>query len=301
MKGISSISGNINLFTEGYNNTNNNIDLFINGLSSKSGTTDLFIGGYQFDSGNTDLYIQGYLFNSISNQTNLFINSHSITLNDNTLFIYGNEFSNNTVTLYINGSGIIPVNNFITLFINGITEKPTLSCPTLDPEAAIQISSNIISLYQSHIDALINQLGKNVILNLPPQKNVCPNCEQEILGRRSVGVYKIDGPRPFKRGRKCPYCKGNGFLETLVQKCIKCLIKWNPKDYENFGISIQNPENIVRLKTHLIYMKDLLRAETAIIQYDEIDVVKSQVRKLTDAIPIGLREDKYCISFWELI
>ncbi|KKL76318.1 hypothetical protein LCGC14_2046120, partial [marine sediment metagenome] len=217
------------------------------------------------------------------------------------LFIAGHVSLNDSVTLYMSGSGIIPISGTTTLIINGVVEIEPVSCPILDPIASIQIPDKIIALYQSNIDALINQLGKNTVLNLPSERALCPNCEQEIQGKRSVGVYKIGGPRPFARGRKCPYCYGEGFLETPVQKCIKCLVKWNPRDYENYGISVQDNDAIVRLKTYLTHMGDLLRAETAIIEHDQIGVTQLRVRRIREAIPIGLREDRYCISFWELI
>lgn len=127
------------------------------------------------------------------------------------------------------------------------------------------------------------------------------NCEYDVIRKRSTGIYKIGGPRPFARGRKCPYCKSRGFKETVIDKCIKCLIKWNPKDAENFGIAISQTKGIVRLKTYLTEADDLMRAKTVIVNHDIIDQMKLKVRLIQGPIPVGLREDRYCISFWELL
>lgn len=189
----------------------------------------------------------------------------------------------------------------LNLLINGYEPKPALSCPTLSPTASIQIEDSLIRIYQSRIDALINQLGKNVYLEFDPIRESCPNCTYDTIRKRSTGVYKTGGPRPFSRGRKCPYCKGHGFVETSVNKCIKCLIKWNPKDAKNFGISITQKKGVVRLKTHLTEIDDLIRAKTIIVNHDISDQMKLVMRLIKGPTPVGLREDRYCISFWEVV
>lgn len=192
-------------------------------------------------------------------------------------------------------------NKNIGCFINGLEPKPAVACPVLDPTASIQIKDSLIRIYQSRIDALINQLGKNVYLEFDPIRESCPNCKYDPIAKRSTGVYKTGGPRPFVRGQKCPYCKGHGVTETAVNKCIKCLIKWNPNDAENFGISVSQTKGIVRLKTYLTEADDLARAKTVVVNHDIVSQMKLKVRLVRGPIPVGLREDRYCISFWELI
>lgn len=203
--------------------------------------------------------------------------------------------------LFISGSGIIPSSGNAMCFINGLIAKPTLSCPALDITASIQIKDSLIRIYQSRIDALINQLGKNIFLEFDPTRDPCPNCVFDTRRERSTNVYKIGGPRPFARGRKCPYCKGRGFIETAVNKCIKCLIKWSPKEIKNFGIAVTRKKGIVRLKAFLTDADDLRRAKTMIVNHDIVDKMKLRMRLIRGPTPVGLREDRYCISFWELI
>jgi len=187
------------------------------------------------------------------------------------------------------------------MFIHGLEPKPAYACPALDPTASIQITDELVGIYQGRIDALINQLGKDVYLNFDPIREDCPNCEYDFIRKRSRGIYTPGGPRPFERGRKCPYCKGHGFLETDNQKCIKCLIKWNPRDAAQYGINVRDYKDVVRFKTFLYSFDDLVRAKTAISNVVISDTLNLKVRMIMGPIPVGLRESRYCISFWELV
>lgn len=167
--------------------------------------------------------------------------------------------------------------------------------------AKIVITDALIRIYQSRIDALINQLGKNIYLEFDPILEPCPNCTYDIMKKRSTGIYIIGGPRPFVRGRRCPYCKGRGLIETAVNKCIKCLIKWKPKEVEDFGIAVSKRKSIVRIKTFLTEADDLKRAKTIIVNHDIADKMKLTMKLIRGPTPVGLKEDRYCISFWELL
>lgn len=167
--------------------------------------------------------------------------------------------------------------------------------------ARVIITDALIQVYQSSIDSLINQLGKNIYLEFDPIRGPCPNCTYDTVRKRSTGIHISGGPRPFARGRRCPYCKGRGLIETAVNKCIKCLIKWKPKEAEDFGIAASKQKGIVRLKTFLTEADDLKRARTIIVNHDIADRMKLTMRLIRGPTPVGLREDRYCISFWELI
>jgi len=187
------------------------------------------------------------------------------------------------------------------MFMHGLTPKPELSCPGLDPDAAIQIPDSLIRVYQQNIDALINQLGKDVYLNFDPTKTECPNCIFDPIRERSSGRPKAGGPRPFRRGRQCPYCKARGFIEEQNQKCIKCLIKWNPKDLQDYDISLRDEVDVVRFKTYLTNYDDIVRAKTALSNVAQSEQFRVKVRKIKGPTPVGLREDRYCVSFWEVM
>lgn len=209
------------------------------------------------------------------------------------------------LNLVTTGSGIIPFSGLLGLCVNGVVAKTfdpaNPPCPPLDPLASIQISNELIGIYQSRIDALINQLGKNILLEFDKIKIPCPNCLFDTMRGRSRGIFRTGGPRPFARGRVCPWCKGKGFEESDNNKCIKALLKWNPKEAANYGLTISDSRGVVRIKTFLTEFDDLRRAVTVVANHDMDSIAKLRVKLVKGPIPVGLREDRYCISFWELL
>jgi len=302
IRGGNDVTGSTTLYIEGHDSVTAVATLFIGGTISTTGTVDLFIGGQDVDSASSDLFIHGHQVDTAS--ATLYIGGQGLASGSSTLVIVGASAGsvNATATLYIAGTVTAAVESgTVTLFINGFEPKPSPACPILDPTAVIQIKSSLITTYQQHIDALINQLGKNVLLEFDPIRSPCPNCTYDTQRKRSTGIYIPGGPRPFKRKRKCPWCKGRGLLETAVNKCIKCLVQWNPEDAEKYGISVEKQKGIVRLKTFLTEADDLRRARTVLSNYDIAAQMQLRVKLVAGPIPVGLREDRYCISFWELI
>ncbi len=179
--------------------------------------------------------------------------------------------------------------------------RPASVCPILDPTASIQISPELIRIYQSRIDALVNQLGKNIHLEFEPVVAPCDNCLFDGMQNRSTGMYKPGGPLPFPRGQRCPRCKGKGVIETRETRCIKGLIKWNPRDYADGGLSAVDPKAIVRTKSYLSDAPLIRRASTAIMNAGVQNLMRLRVRRLRGPIPVGLRQPRYCITFWELV
>ena len=308
--GIRPTAASCDLFISGPQQITTSGDLFIHGLEACTTSGDLLVHGHEDLTASEDLFVCGH--RSLSTSGDLFIHGHHGLSTSKDLFIYGHEDSTASDDLFTHGhdnsiaSGTLFIANYyvgssITLLINGYEPRPALVCPILDPTATIQIKASLITTYQTLIDDLIDQLGKDVLLEFDPIRAPCPNCEYDIVRKRSTGVYKVGGPRPFARGRQCPYCKGHGFTETEVNKTIKCLTKWNPNDAEDFGIVVEQKQGIVRLKTYLTEADDLMRTKTIVVDYDIVSQMKLRVRLIKGPIPVGLREDRYCISFWRLI
>lgn len=279
-----------------------NINLYIQGHNSVLTSGDLFIGGYDIRSNSIDLFIQA-LDISVSS-CNSFIHGHIDSSVSGDLFIGGQigyDIASGTVPFIITGSGIDQYSVALYLIINGnIPLIPTV-CPLPDPTASIQIPTKVIDLYQNRIDALLNQVGKNVILQFDQIASPCINCIFDSIRKRSSGRYKTGGPLPFNYGRKCPYCKGRGVLEEVAELCIRCLISWNPSEVSNFGISVSKGSEIVKLKALIDDASHIKRANIALIDRQVMDLVKYRAKLIKGPYPLGLREDKYCISFWETI
>jgi len=265
-----------------------------------SGTINLNIfGDILFPFNDVNLFIHGKgLFN---NNINLIMTYPSFYISDLDLNIGGYDIDNNNINLFISNNFTIFTSGYPHLFIKGLSQPNNIACPILDPAASIQISDELIDIYQSRIDALINQIGKNVLLEFDPIIQPCTNCELDTVRKKSTGIYKIGGPIPFDRGRKCPYCKGYGILQMSVTKCIKCLIKWNPREIEDYGIDVENAIDIVRLKTFLTDADDLIRARTTIVNYDIQDQLHLRTILIKGPMINGLRESRYLVTFWQLI
>ena len=187
------------------------------------------------------------------------------------------------------------------MFINGLIERSETVCPIVDPTASVQISDALINVYRGAIDSMINQLGKNLFINFPPIVEPCVNCFFDSVRRRSTGIYIPGGPRPFKRGRQCPWCKGRGFEETPNTKCIFGLIKWDPKEILNYGIDVSDYSGVVRVNTFLTEAVDIIKARTAVIDYDQKEPLRLRTKLLKGPVPVGLREDRYCVRCWGVL
>lgn len=229
------------------------------------------------------------------------------------LFLHGHEQISGGMDLFLKApvpisglidlsvTGIEELQDNLELFVQGIIPNEELSCTPVSTSGSIVIPDSLIDIFQGRIDALINQIGKNVTLVFDAGKEVCPNCEFDPIRNRSSGRPKSGGPRPFRLGRPCPYCKGRGFVETQNQKCIKALTRWNPRDAIQYGIVVRRNKDIVRLKTFTTDYDDLVRASYAITNADIASVDRFRVRLKQAPIVTGLRESRYCISFWERV
>lgn len=149
--------------------------------------------------------------------------------------------------------------------------------------ATLNIDS-LVPLYQDAIDQLINALGKNILVVFKPTVVSTTDAVQDDL--RGEGV-------------KSPSFKGAGPTVAANVSTIIGLIKYNPADYIKYFGPIEKGQNIVRIKTFLTNLDDLTRAQYVIPSYDARKYVQAKYKLLREPIPIGLQEDRYCVTFWE--
>jgi hypothetical protein len=142
--------------------------------------------------------------------------------------------------------------------------------------------------YQNRIrDAVIDGLGRDVLVYKQPIKSECPNCYYDKLTDKSTNEckwtlresiqkqhdYEASGGtglryKYFARGR-CPVCKGKGYLEVQRRAWAKCKVTWDPsvRGYENatvYTAAGTEGSTIVELKTHPKYY-NLFKDSTKII------------------------------------
>ncbi len=292
-------SGEISLFIHGKDNITGNIDLFIAGKPSgeislfikgqSSGEIDLFIGGKP--SGDMALFINGV--DSASGDISLFINGVIgviLSSGDTSLFIGGRP--SGETDLFI--EGFSPTNGEIILFTVGCAPKAT---PVVRPNL-FTIPSTVIDIFEREVDALIRDLGKKIKLIYKPTIIDCPNCIFDLIGRKSANRFQSGGPQPFSDGARCPYCRGTGKTEKENSEIILGLVDWKPRDYQDFGISIQNANAIVGIKTLATDAIKIQRATEAIVDYAISDIMKLRCKKLRDPMITGLKNSRYAVSFW---
>jgi hypothetical protein len=79
------------------------------------------------------------------------------------------------------------------------------------------------------------------------------------------------------------------------------LIAWNPVETARFGISMFNGKDVAKLKTYLTELHYLVKAKTIVVNSDTSTQLLLRAKLLQSPYPVGLREDNYCVTFWELI
>ena len=147
------------------------------------------------------------------------------------------------------------------------------------------IPTNLKTIFQSKFDELIAGFGKNVILYF----------ELKITSSNQVGFDNIRNA-PGK-----PQYKEDKPTIVTTTKTIVALQKWNPKNLEDFGINLQKPTTVLRLKTKITEIDDLKRASYIVPSADVSNKIGAKFKLMIEPIPFGLVEDKYVMSFWERV
>ena len=172
---------------------------------------------------------------------------------------------------------------------------------------AFTIDDNIIRIYQDGIDAIIDQLGKKLILINPRNDSDCPNCG--FAFGRSNGRYNSSNPnpagplnKPFVDGQICPVCQGRGKIKEAEDSTeIVSTIEWEPKE-EVAGTkrTIVFPRDVCKCKTYSSYLKQIEDATEFLVAYDEITEGDPNLVKCTmfrKPVPRGLKYNRYCEFF----
>lgn len=155
----------------------------------------------------------------------------------------------------------------------------------IDPDSF----NEIVQIYQTEIDSLIDNMGKYVTLYFASTvQNVNPQFHDPVRGR--------DVRKPaFKSapGEPAP-------TVTEHTKTIKALIRIDPLDYRTWA-KIDEAQSIVRLKTFLTDVPDLQRCDHIIVNVPERNIIEAKYRLMREPIPTGLKHNRYAVTFWERV
>ena len=149
--------------------------------------------------------------------------------------------------------------------------------------------NNLKDLYQEGIDSLIDNVGKNVTIVFD---STVTNVTDEYFDQNSM-THEMKPS--FKEDTV-----GEAPVVTDSTRTIKALTKWEPKEFQNYGIRVNNPEGIVRLKTYLTDLPDLLRSNYIIVNSNVKDVITCKCRLIRKPMPFGFKEDRYARTYWEV-
>jgi len=141
---------------------------------------------------------------------------------------------------------------------------------------------NAVKIYQANIDRLISQFGKTVKLYF---KTV------------NTDVTNINFDQIHGQGRKPSY-KGDGPTETTTTDTMIALVQFNPKDYQQYNINVQQGKTVVRLKSHILDVPNLQRAEYIVPDVTTAGVIGARFKLAGTPIPKGLKTSRYAVSFW---
>jgi len=179
---------------------------------------------------------------------------------------------------------------------------------------AFVITDRQIRTYQEGIDAIINQLGKTLILVQPPKQTNCPNCVYDQRRKRSAGRYTSSNPnplgplhKPFNNGQVCPVCQGKGLLKSEQSQVeIKATMKWSPNERvtNDEGQQVYLSDDIVKIKTFVSHFDDFNNAIQYLVAYDEnVEDSPNLVRckPYIKAVPRGLKYNRYFIAYLQRI
>lgn len=159
------------------------------------------------------------------------------------------------------------------------------------------IPSALLTEHEWLADSLIDSIGTNCKLVYPPIDSQCPNCVWSVEDNRSANIYKIGGPISFQDFTICPYCGGEGRLTKSDTETVKLRVYFNPKDWQNIGMSIVSPQGHAQIIGYLTDLPKLEKAKEVILNSD-IDQVKDlRCIVVGEPQPWGFKRNRYFIAF----
>jgi hypothetical protein len=187
----------------------------------------------------------------------------------------------------------------ITTLTMGHEPLPSTSCPIRPANS--YINDTLVGIYQSRIDAIISQIGRNILLYFEPQISLCPNCEWDSFSKKSRNIYKLGGPRYFVN-TVCSWCHGTGNVETPVIRCIKATVEWSQNLQDTNDMAIRTNNGLLAtLKCKMDDAPLLCQAKYAIIDEQIKDVASYKAVMTKPPSPRGLATSRYCVSTWKVV
>ena len=176
------------------------------------------------------------------------------------------------------------------------------------------ITNDLVETYQNAIDAMLANMGKDVLVMGPATSSDCPNCNYSPLTKRSGGIYNSGNPNTlggplhkiFVNGTTCGVCRGRGRLSFDPQTVtMKCLIEWAPKEYESMpaGANIRQSNNRIKLKTYASNATTITNATKIMVPHTYVNSTWSfkGCKLMGEIAARGLKYNRYIEFLCEVI
>lgn len=147
--------------------------------------------------------------------------------------------------------------------------------------------TRLTKIYREENSSMIENLGKNVVLVFieTVTTEVAEDIDDNVRGES------------FRK----PVFKDNYPTVTETTRSIKALVQYNPADFKRYDNRINMANNILRMKTYISELPYLKKCDYIIPDYDVKNDIFTKFKLVREPIPIGLKEDTYCISYWERV
>ena len=165
------------------------------------------------------------------------------------------------------------------------------------------LSADVKKIAQDAIDDLIDQLGKDCLLQYPPLPEQCNNCVYDPIGNKSSNHWTNGGPMPFPNNSICPLCNGAGLHFKEQTKAIKLLIANSPSEwFVKIPAGLQVPSGIIQTKGYITDLPDVLQSRKLIVQISLEPMVRFVYELYGEPIDQGnIVQNRYWVAIWNRI
>ncbi len=166
---------------------------------------------------------------------------------------------------------------------------------------AFTIPAGHKAIYDEVVTALINSEWAIVCkINQPAKKTECPNCLLNTLSNTSSGVYKFGGPIAFDDGGICPYCNGDGYVESVHTDNVRMMIYWDANQYaRELNIPIRFPDGTIASKGLMGDYTKIDMCDNMVLHNGIPNSPVFTYIKAGQPTPFGIGKDSFFVCYWK--
>lgn len=165
------------------------------------------------------------------------------------------------------------------------------------------ITTEFKQAFRDAIDTLLHQNGLTVPCTLKyetSQRNLCYNCEFDIINQRSANSPRDTAPVVFPHNSICPVCNGFGYIDMAKDEIIYLAIIFDSKYWLNWGSkSINVPDGTVQSLCSISLLPKITNCKYMIMDNNLNQYGHYRYSRINDPEPVGLGTHDYIITMWQ--